>query len=48
LFLEWADVAPPLEFPDPWYGDAAGFAVSVALAERGVAGLIARLRGANG
>mgnify|MGYP001556168297 CR=1 FL=1 len=48
LFLEWTDAAPPLEFPDPWHGDAAGFAASVTLAERGVAGLIARLRGANG
>ena len=48
LFLEWTGAAPPLEFPDPWYGDAAGFTASVQLAERGVAGLIARLRGIVG
>ena len=48
LFLEWAGAAPPLEFPDPWHGDTAGFAASVDLAERGVAGLIARLRGVDG
>lgn len=47
LFLEWTDAAPPLEFPDPWYGDAAGFEASVQLAERGVAGLIERLRDAS-
>lgn len=48
LFLEWTDVAPPLEFPDPWYGDAAGFTASVQLAERGIAGLVERLRDADG
>jgi protein-tyrosine phosphatase len=47
LFLEWTGAAPPLEFPDPWHGDAAGFASAVKLAERGVAGLIERLRNAN-
>ena len=47
LFLEWTGAAPPLEFPDPWYGDAAGFTASVELAERGVAGLIERLRVAH-
>ena len=48
LFLEWTGAAPPLEFPDPWHGDAAGFAASVRLAERGVAGLVERLRKTNG
>ncbi|MEW9624709.1 low molecular weight protein-tyrosine-phosphatase [Rhodanobacter geophilus] len=43
LFLEWTGAAPPLEFPDPWHGDAAGFASAVKLAERGVTGLIERL-----
>jgi protein-tyrosine phosphatase len=47
LFLEWTDAAPPMEFPDPWYGDAAGFAAAVKLAERGVAGLVERLRDAD-
>jgi protein-tyrosine phosphatase len=47
LFLEWTGAAPPLEFPDPWHGDAAGFTASVKLAERGVAGLIERLRDAS-
>ncbi|MBD8879740.1 low molecular weight phosphotyrosine protein phosphatase [Rhodanobacter sp. 7MK24] len=45
LFLEWTGVASPLEFPDPWYGDAAGFTAAVNPAERGIAGLIERLRG---
>ena len=44
LFLEWTGAAPPLEFPDPWHGDAADFAAAVKLAERGVAGLVERLR----
>lgn len=44
LFLPWSGIAAPDEFPDPYYGDEAGFAASVALAERGVAGLIERLR----
>lgn len=44
LFLEWTGAAPPLEFPDPWHGDAVGFAAAVKLAERGVAGLVERLR----
>ena len=47
LFLEWTDSAPPLEFPDPWHGDAAGFAAAVKLAERGVAGLVERLGDVN-
>lgn len=46
LFLPWAGVASPLEFPDPYFGDAAGFQQAVTLAERGVDGLIARLRSA--
>ena len=48
LFLEWTGSAPPLEFPDPWHGDAAGFAAAVELAERGVAGLVERLRNSEG
>lgn len=46
LFLPWAGVASPREFPDPYFGDEDGFRRSVALAERGVDGLIARLRAA--
>lgn len=48
LFLEWTGAAPPLEFPDPWHGDAAGFVAAVKLAERGVAGLVERLRDVHG
>ena len=44
LFLPWAGAAPPQDFPDPYYGETEGFAACVALAERGVAGLIERLR----
>lgn len=44
LFLEWAQVSPPTEFPDPYYGEHAGFTEAVALAEHGVAGMIKRLR----
>jgi protein-tyrosine phosphatase len=44
LFLEWAGIASPREFPDPYYGEQAGFIQSVTLAEQGVAGLIERLR----
>jgi protein-tyrosine phosphatase len=44
LFLAWAGMTPPHDFPDPYYGELDGFAASVALAEQGVAGLIERLR----
>lgn len=44
LFLPWAGLDWPREFPDPYFGDAQGFREAVALAERGVDGLIARLR----
>jgi len=44
LFLPWAGVDEPAEFPDPYYGDETGFTASVALAERGVQGLLERLR----
>jgi len=44
LFLEWTGAAPPAEFPDPYYGQDEGFAEAVSLAERGVVGLIERLR----
>ncbi|WP_426661308.1 low molecular weight protein-tyrosine-phosphatase [Rhodanobacter aciditrophus] len=47
LFLEWSGAAPPVEFPDPWHGDEAGFAAAVALAERSVAALVERLRHAS-
>lgn len=49
LFLPWAGVGSPRDFPDPYFGDADGFREAVALAEQGVDGLIARLRtGRNG
>jgi len=44
LFLPWSGIASPEAFPDPWHGDAAAFADAVALAERAVPGLVARLR----
>jgi len=44
LFLPWAGVTSVQDFPDPYYGEAEGFRQCVALAERGVAGLIERLR----
>lgn len=44
LFLPWTGAAPPQDFPDPYYGGPEGFTACVALAERGVAGLIERLR----
>ncbi|QNK01121.1 low molecular weight protein-tyrosine-phosphatase [Dyella telluris] len=45
LFLPWAGVAAPEEFPDPYFGGMEGFHRAVALAEQGVDGLIARLSG---
>ncbi|WP_230473858.1 low molecular weight protein-tyrosine-phosphatase [Dyella choica] len=44
LFLDWSGAAPPRDFPDPYYEPLAAFTQSVALAERGVLGLIQRLR----
>jgi protein-tyrosine phosphatase len=44
LFLKWAGLPSPQEFPDPYYGERSGFADSVALAEQGVLGLMERLR----
>ncbi|GLQ98749.1 phosphotyrosine protein phosphatase [Dyella mobilis] len=44
LFLEWARMAPPHEFPDPYFGELTGFVQSIVLAEQGVRGLIGRLR----
>ena len=46
LFLEWAGAAPPVEFPDPWYGGEADFTAAVALAERAMDGFVARIRAA--
>jgi len=44
LFLPWAGITSIQDFPDPYYGGAESFRQSVALAERGIAGLIERLR----
>jgi branched-chain amino acid transport system ATP-binding protein len=44
LFLAWSGCVPPRDFPDPYYGELPAFTESVDLAERGVQGLIARLR----
>lgn len=43
LFLPWAGVTEPSEFPDPYYGGQEGFTRCVALAEASVAGLMERL-----
>lgn len=40
LFLEMAGAAPPLDLPDPYHGTDEDFAQVVALARRGVQGLI--------
>jgi len=44
LFLRHAQVAPPDEVPDPYYGGTADFHTVIELAEAGAQGLIARLR----
>lgn len=44
LFLEWAGTMPLRDFPDPYYDELTAFTRSVELAERGVRGLIERLR----
>ena len=44
LFLRHAQVAPPDEVPDPYYGAAVDFRKVIELAETGAQGLIARLR----
>jgi len=44
LFLRHAQVAPPDEVPDPYYGAPADFRTVIDLAEAGAQGLIARLR----
>ncbi len=44
LFLPFAGVDAPDEVPDPYYGKARDFEIVVDLAERGVAGLLQRLR----
>ena len=45
LFLEWAGAVPPRDFPDPYYEELTAFTQSIVLAERGVQGLVERLRG---
>lgn len=42
LFLDWAGAAPPRDFPDPYNEELTAFTQSIALAERGVRGLIQR------
>jgi len=44
LFLPFAGVDAPGEVPDPYYGKTRDFEIVVDLAERGVAGLLQRLR----
>ncbi len=44
LFMEVGAAAPPAEVPDPYHGDAEGFADVIVMARRGVQGLIERLR----
>ena len=44
LFLDWSGAAPPRDFPDPYYEELTAFSRSVMLAERGIQGLILRLR----
>lgn len=44
LFLEFAPWHTPLDMPDPYYGDAAGFDTVFALCESGARGLTAFLR----
>jgi protein-tyrosine phosphatase len=44
LFLEWSGATPPRDFPDPYYEELTVFTRSVELAERGVKGLVDRLR----
>ncbi|GAB2578823.1 low molecular weight phosphotyrosine protein phosphatase [Dyella jejuensis] len=45
LFLVWAGMPAPADFPDPYDGELAGFTRSVTLAEQAVNGLVERLRG---
>lgn len=44
LFMEVAVAAPPAEVPDPYQGGIEGFREVLALAQRGVDGLIQRLQ----
>ena len=44
LFLEWSGAMPPRDFPDPYYEELIAFTQSIELAERGVKGLIDRVR----
>ncbi|MBS0591228.1 MAG: low molecular weight phosphotyrosine protein phosphatase [Proteobacteria bacterium] len=47
MFLSWAGVAEPHDFPDPYYGLAEDFDKVVTLAEIGIDGLIRRLTAAE-
>jgi protein-tyrosine phosphatase len=47
LFLPFCGIAEPDEVPDPYYGKTLDFAHVVDLAERGMVGLVARLRKAS-
>lgn len=44
LFLEWSGAMPLRDFPDPYYEELTAFTQSIELAERGVKGLVDRLR----
>lgn len=44
LFLEWSGVMSQRDFPDPYYEELTAFTQSIELAERGVKGLVERLR----
>lgn len=43
LYLPWAGIGDPHEFPDPYDGGLEGFTRCVALAEQSVAGMLQRL-----
>ncbi|QBB70456.1 low molecular weight phosphotyrosine protein phosphatase [Pseudolysobacter antarcticus] len=47
LFLPFSGITHPHEVPDPYYGKTADFENVVDLAERGMSGLIERLRKAS-
>lgn len=43
LFLEYAGLEDPVEIPDPYYGNAAGFEVVLRLCEQGTDGVLKRV-----